>query len=485
LGETHGRGLSDPATLKGIAVKLRRILTKNILPIGIRVNYNPLISEQLSKKLTSFFEDEKIDKLARETGFIQRERAVSGSTFAQTLVFSKFDNSNLSLEELAETFTRISKKQITKQAIDLKFTSETVAFFKKLIEITLHDICLTDCCYKFLLHFREVRIKDSTCFQLPKNMSKKYPGSGGGSSKACIRIQFEYDLKTGRIIDLSLHPFTKVDLTDAIESINDLEPGCLIIRDLGYTCIEVIRGIKKQKSSFISRLINGANVYQLINNGFELINFKEIYQYLLKHQISSIEKDVYVTDKKEPVRMIIEIMPEELIKQRLVKAEVEAKKKGRKLSEEYKAKSHLNIFITNVSKEILNTEQIHKVYTLRWQVELIFKIWKSVGEIHKIKKMKIERFESFLYAKLLWIIINWMIVWKINQLIHTSTDKLLSYYKTYKSLKERKTELCIAIQAGIESIQEFIDDQISISTKHHLLEKKKNQNTMHELIQIM
>jgi IS4 transposase len=70
------------------------------------------------------------------------------------------------------------------------------------------------------------------------------------------------------------------------------------------------------------------------------------------------------------------------------------------LSKEYKSRARLNIFITNISAEVLELEQIHSVYTLRWQIELVFKVWKSIGKIHKVKKMKQERFESYLYAKI-------------------------------------------------------------------------------------
>ncbi|HDR3312962.1 TPA: transposase [Bacillus cereus] len=40
--------------------------------------------------------------------------------------------------------------------------------------------------------------------------------------------------------------------------------------------------------------------------------------------------------------------------------------------------------------EYLPKEQIYDFYSLRWQVELIFKIWKSFFRIHHFNSAKLE-----------------------------------------------------------------------------------------------
>ncbi len=130
-----------------------------------------------------------------------------------------------------------------------------------------------------------------------------------------------------------------------------------------------------------------------------------------KTGIKLFDKIVYVGAKKElKVRMIIEELPIDKIQQRIRKAKKNAKKNGHQLSAVFKAKAHLNIFITNIDEEILPVSKTRSLYRLRWQIELMFKVWKSIGSIDKVKKMKIERFETYLYSKLLWIMINWEIV---------------------------------------------------------------------------
>ena len=146
-------------------------------------------------------------------------------------------------------------------------------------------------------------------------MAPKYPGSGGASSNACIRSQFEYDVKTGKILDLSLRPFTRQDHTNAVETLDNIAPNVLVIRDLGYTCVKAVRGIKKNCAFFISRLINGADVYKLKGDNHVKANFNALNRYLKRHSLNSLEMDVYVTEQKEPVSMIEQRLPEDVIRQ--------------------------------------------------------------------------------------------------------------------------------------------------------------------------
>jgi hypothetical protein len=203
------------------------------------------------------------------------------------------------------------------------------------------------------------------------------------------------------------------------------------------------------------------------------MDFAKIWAYMKNNKLSKIEKEAYITTELEKVRMIIELMPEEVVEERIRKAEKEAKKKGRKLSKEYKSRARLNIFITNISAEVLELEQIHSVYTLRWQIELVFKVWKSIGKIHKVKKMKQERFESYLYAKLLWLMLNWMIIWNIHSYLYNTHKKLLSFYKAFDSLKEYKDDFKFALRCGNKGLLNSYTIRYFVAVNFMLWKKRK------------
>lgn len=45
------------------------------------------------------------------------------------------------------------------------------------------------------------------------------------------------------------------------------------------------------------------------------------------------------------------------------------------MKERSKRLSAMNVYITNAPPEDVPTEHVHDLYSLRWQIELLFKAW--------------------------------------------------------------------------------------------------------------
>lgn len=434
-----------------------------------------LNAQKLSADITKLLNEESINRLARETGFICRNsEKIDGFKFLDMLLFTHFNHKELSLNDLSIQLGKRYSIQISKQSIDERFTNRAVAFFKSILEKTLNLSINRDNKIDFT-KYEKVRIKDSTSFQLPENMKDKYPGIGGSSSKAGIRIQFEYDLKNGEILDLSLHPITMLDMANAKETLNNINSNDLIIRDLGYIKIKHLQNIEEQQAFYLNRLHSCTIVYEMKSGKLIEIDFKKLHKQMKKKKLIRIEKEVYVGKKEMyKTRMVIELLPDAIYKERLKKMIKTAKSRKRNISDSYKARIGLNIFITNTE---IPAKQLRLLYTLRWQIELMFKIWKSIGEIDKVKKMKVERFESSLLAKLIWITINWQIMRKIVIYFFNKHKIEISPYKLFKTLKESLFEFREAIRNGLEYVLSFIEEIAVISPHNHKSEKKKNTIT--------
>ncbi len=156
-----------------------------------------------------------IEFLARQTKFVQRKPILNGERFAAMMVFAEGSLADTSLIELCEEFRYNNTESIRKQSLHERFNERAVAFLKLLLEnVLVHQIDSGG--FKELLPGQKaIKVKDSTSFQLPDELKDIYPGSGGASSKACLKIQFEYDLKTGKVTDLSVGGFTTSDLTNS------------------------------------------------------------------------------------------------------------------------------------------------------------------------------------------------------------------------------------------------------------------------------
>ncbi|WP_235713369.1 transposase [Bacillus mycoides] len=59
-----------------------------------------------------------------------------------------------------------------------------------------------------------------------------------------------------------------------------------------------------------------------------------------------------------------------------------------KYSPRSKRLSGINVYMTNTPTDIVPMGQVHDWYSLRWQIEILFKTWKSFFQIHHCKKDK-------------------------------------------------------------------------------------------------
>ncbi|QQS49998.1 MAG: transposase [Bacteroidota bacterium] len=176
--------------------------------------------------------------------------------------------------------------------------------------------------------------------------------------------------------------------------------------------------------------------------------------------------------------MVIIPVPESVARERIHKAKQGGKRSnGYQLSKEYKIKAYHNIFITNVPKEVLTAKEIFEAYTLRWQIELVFKTWKSNLNIHKIKSMKRERMECQLFSKLIWILLNSKIFQMANNAIKADTpDKGCSLVKFCKLAKKFSQTLRYIISERYSFVNWFKTAIIPI-VPDLVVEKRMNKDT--------
>lgn len=393
--------------------------------------------------------------------------------FFDLMMYDVSSGRTKSLNQLAIEAMSEHDIDVSKQGMDKKFNDHTLSFLKLLIEKQLSVELDQQIEAGWLSPFNRVTIKDGTRFELPEDYKDYLPGSGGSASKAGACLQFEFDLKSGHIIDLNLTPANRPDVRDAVEVLDTVESNDLVIRDLGYYAFSALSNISSKGAFFISRLGSKTNVYEVKKEKHQKLDFKALYYQMKRYKLSRVYKDVFIgTEAKIPVRLVIELMPDAVYEQRMRKISKLHKKKGYRTSEEYKFMSRFNLFITNVSKEMLPDTVVSALYRMRWQIELIFKIWKSVFGIHHTRKMKYKRWLCLLHFKLLLMIINWNIILSHRNQSYKRDGKLLSLNKCFKTLFDNSYRLRDALKLGLKGIERFICWAEKILNKNHWLERK-------------
>ena len=362
---------------------------------------------------------------------------------------------------------------ISRQGLNERYTEKAVHYLKSiLVQLTLE--CNNAINEGWLGHFNKVRIKDGTRFDLPEEYAKQMPGFGGNASKSGACIQYEYDLKTGSILDLKITPANKSDSRDAQETKENIDPKDLVIRDLGYFSTEVISYFIDSGAFIISRLNAKTIAYQKKANGNIKLDFKALYKWMQKHDIKQLDKQVLIgKDARLPMRLVIELMPDEIYAQRMKKVNKYNKRRGHTTTDDYADRARFNLFITNIPQEIIPTQTIVALYHVRWQVELVFKIWKSTFGIHKAGKIKYFRWLCILYAKLVLIVIYWHTIMVHRWYLYKLKGKLLSLDKCFKSLRNGTDRLRNAIRDGNKAFDLLAHWITGLISDKHWLEKKK------------
>ncbi|MFT7159078.1 MAG: hypothetical protein ACI9GZ_000240 [Bacteroidia bacterium] len=347
-----------------------------------------------------------IDEKAKETGFIKRIRKLPASRFVNTLMFAFCNQAKTSLPDIAADLNQQFNIDISKEGIHKKFNHKAVNFLKALIKEQLSEQFTFPIDNQLKASFQSIKIKDSTKFSLPEIYNVDYPGFGNFSkTNGLMNIQYEYDLINGNWEYIELTNCKRNDQQDSKETIDSISKGDLYIRDLGYITPKYLKAIIQKEACFLNRMPSQINVYSVEK---KLINWKDINGKFNKTGVNIIEMEVLIYEKHNlPCRLIIERVDDNEYKRRLKHAESSAKSRNVGLSERHKMRCRYNTFITNVDKKVLPVEKIKKTYYLRWQIELVFKTWKSFFEIDKVKKVKKERMKCQLLAKLLWIVLNW------------------------------------------------------------------------------
>lgn len=264
----------------------------------------------------------------------------------------------------------LSGKVVSKQAVFDRVGSNTVEFCRQLLAHALEQSIGACKSGSLFGAFGQVLLQDSTTLKLPQTLSKIFPGNRcRGEQKAIARIQCILNIKEMNFIQLSLRSFIQNDQSASSEILPYCQRGDLVIRDLGYFALSAFSAMINKEIHFVSRLRYGVRLYDLKGNEITL-------NALFKHK-GSTDRWVYIgAEQKIKVRLVMIPLPAPQVAARRRKAR---RDRDRRLnhSQAYYQWMGYTVLITTVSEDIWTTSQIAQVYKVRWQIEIIFKSWKS------------------------------------------------------------------------------------------------------------
>lgn len=341
------------------------------------------------------------DAAARTTRFVLRRSPLGGATFSQTLVFGFLSHPQASLEELSQTAAALGM-DITPQALDQRFTEAAAACLKEVLHAALARVVAANpVAIPLLARFTAVALQDSSTIVLPDVLAPVWQGCGGDTSertKAALKLQVRLEMRTGRL-DVQLQDGRAAD--QAAEFPGTLAAGALHLADLGYWSLDAFRTLTQQGVLWLSRLQVQTAIYAATGQRHDLLA-------LLTAQ-PAVPLDVAVAlgeTQHLPARLLAVRVPQEVAANRRRRLREAARKKGRQASTTRLALAAWTLLVTNVPGDRLTVREALVLARVRWQVELLFKLWKSHGRVDESRSTKPWRILCEVYAKLLAMLIQ-------------------------------------------------------------------------------
>jgi hypothetical protein len=413
-----------------------------------------------------FFSAAQLDQLARACGFVERTSPITGLTFLVTFTTGLLNTPTGTLAQLAAFLSGVCKTQVSPQAIDERLTVSAMAFMRCCLEKAFAMATRPRVCNGELgAAFDHVYIIDSTNFELHASLREVFKGSGGAGSVSAMRIQLVLDYVTGR-----LHVWigdTKLCDAPTLQRVVedcalDTSGQCLFLSDLGYFKLATFRTIHQQQQFFLSKFLFGVALHDETGAALDL-------QALLKAAPDAF--DQVVTLEGVRYRLVGRKLPDAVVNQRLRTANRAAKcKRGGVITDAYRLFLQYALFLTNLPLTY-RMEALFTLYRIRWQIELVFKTWKSILAIHKLRAAKLERVMCEVYGKLILAALSS----RITATVESVHDKLvLSLHRVMQHLRSVAPLWASAILQGAQALAAFL---AALATDLARLCKKTSQRT--------
>ena len=348
------------------------------------------------------------EELGRATGVIQRRRKFTAVSLLRMLVLTLLRKPDAKATDFQSTAAQLGL-DVTSTAVENRFTPQLVGFLRAVLERTvLRVLAASPQTVDLLNKFTSVRIGDSSTIALPDELADQFPGCGGilrGAGRdedpPAVGLPHRLDPPTAN------HPRRASDATNPIAQ--EVAPaGSLSLFDLGYFCLDRFQNLTRAGAFWISRLQHGTSVFDAQGQPLALLQY-------LRQQTGSGPIDVSVllgVSHRLPCRLIALRVPQEVADRRRQKAYVKAQKHGRVPSREYLEWQDWTIFVTNCEPELLTWEAVVVLYRARWQIELMFKLWKSHNRLatHRAGAAAEEQL-AVVYVKLIAVLVqHWILL---------------------------------------------------------------------------
>lgn len=356
---------------------------------------------------------------AKTSQFVRRQRLLDGPSFVQGLVFGWLDDPHASLEGLARA-TADAGATLSPQGLDQRFTRTAAECLRLVLTAAVKRVIGSEPRSTSLLQrFRGVYLLDSTTIPLPAALADVWRGCGGsttGAGRAALKVQVRWEVVRGTLDGIRRSAGRESDAR-AERARTPLPAGALRVADLGYFDLDVLAGYGRAGVFGLTRVAPGTRV---------VVDERrwELSAYLTHTGQDRVDRMVQLgAEEQLSCRLVAVRVPESVADRRRTQVRRKAGKSGHRLSAERLALCAWTVVVTNVPAPAVaasgtnvrapqaTADEVLVLLRVRWQLELLFKSWKSSGVgLDESVSGKTWRVLCEVYAKLLGAVVRQWVV---------------------------------------------------------------------------
>lgn len=371
---------------------------------------------------------EQIEAIARQSGFIQRQVTVTGSGFVQALVLAFQTRRSASYSEISQAASSLGMP-MSAQGMEQRLNERSACFMKSVLELAIQEKVkgMAQSAFPILQKFNGVHLRDSSTISLPATLKEIWRGNGNHKGEnAALKIQVSWEYSCGALDGIALQDGYCQDKTSPYQTM-ELPAGALKIADLGYFSLEKLASDSQKGVFWITRWKFKTTVWDESDQILDLAEF-------LPAQTQS-QLDLSVQAGKEqrlPCRLLASRVPQEVANRRRQRIQESYRKQGRQPSKEILRLAEWTIVLTNVPATLLSLKEVLLLLRVRWQIEILFKLWKEYLSIDEWNSQNPWRILTEIYAKLLTaLLFHWTILFEFWSYPDRSLFKAIKNFQKY------------------------------------------------------
>jgi hypothetical protein len=390
-----------------------------------------LTLDRLADSLQTLFTT-TADQAAKDSGMIQRQRTITGAGFVQTLVFGWLDDPKATLDDLGDQLG------VSKQGLDQRLDARAADCLWRVVTTATRQLfAARPETIPLLRRFSSVVVDDCTSLGLPAELAQQFPGCGGSdpeAGQAGLKLLVRFEVTTGQFQAMERGAARDSERT-LVQRLPAVSPGTLHLADLGFFDYDELAKITRQGGSWISR------VPAMLDKATDDGTIEGLTDWLKRQATDRIDQPVRLGQRKHlDCRLVALRLPEKVAQQRLRELKKTLKKKGRTPSDRQRVLCQWLVLITDLAADRFSLEQIFILYRVRWQIELLFKRWKSLAGLGHSRGHRAYRVLCETYAKLVGCLVqHWGTLLRGGPLSRTSV------YQRAKQVRRFATQIAAAL----------------------------------------